>query len=37
MDKSVLKAWLEAGYMEDKNLFETKEGTPQGGIASPTL
>ena len=37
MDKSMLKQWLKAGYM-DKNVFhQTAEGTPQGGIASPTL
>jgi len=37
MDKTILKQWLSAGYME-KGLFNTtEEGTPQGGIASPTL
>lgn len=37
MDKSVLQEWLKAGFMERKTLFPTKSGTPQGGIASPTL
>jgi RNA-directed DNA polymerase len=37
MDRSVLKQWLEAGYMEENIFNATKEGTPQGGIASPTL
>jgi len=37
MDKTILKQWLSAGYIE-KGLFNTtEEGTPQGGIASPTL
>ena len=37
MDKEMLRKWLKAGYVEDKRLFPTVEGTPQGGIASPTL
>ena len=37
MDKSVLSKWLKAGYMEDRELFSTDAGTPQGGIISPTL
>ena len=37
MDKTVLNQWLKAGYIEEKNLYPTEEGTPQGGIASPTL
>lgn len=36
-DRRVLKKWLEAGYMEDRQLFPTEAGTPQGGIISPTL
>jgi RNA-directed DNA polymerase len=35
MDKRVLTQWLKAGYMEGKELFPTREGTPQGGIATP--
>lgn len=37
MDKAVLKQWLKAGFMEESIFKDTLEGTPQGGIASPTL
>lgn len=37
MDREVLRKWLEAGYMEDGILYPSHKGTPQGGIASPTL
>ena len=37
MDKSILRKWLAAGYMEEGILYPTEAGTPQGGIASPTL
>jgi RNA-directed DNA polymerase len=37
MDKSVLRKWLKSGYVENRVLFPTKAGTPQGGIISPTL
>lgn len=37
MDKMVLKQWLDAGFMEEGTFNTTSEGTPQGGIASPTL
>jgi RNA-directed DNA polymerase len=36
-DKVVLKQWLKAGFIDNKRLFPTKEGTPQGGIISPTI
>jgi RNA-directed DNA polymerase len=36
-DRAILKKWLKAGYMEDRQLFPTEAGTPQGGIISPTL
>ncbi|MGS2764372.1 group II intron reverse transcriptase/maturase [Sinomicrobium sp. M5D2P9] len=36
-DQPVLKKWLKAGYIETRKLFPTEEGTPQGGIISPTL
>lgn len=36
-DRTILKKWLKAGYMEDRQLFPTEAGTPQGGIISPTL
>ena len=37
MERSILKKWLKAGYMEEHLLFPTEAGTPQGGIASPVL
>ncbi len=37
MDKSVLKQFLKAGYIFDRQLFPTEAGTPQGGIISPIL
>jgi RNA-directed DNA polymerase len=37
MDKTVLRKWLAAGYMERHVFHDTTEGTPQGGIASPAL
>jgi RNA-directed DNA polymerase len=37
MDKKILKAWLKSGYIDKGKLYPTKAGTPQGGIASPTL
>ena len=36
-DKTMLTQWLKAGYVEDNALHATDEGTPQGGIISPTL
>lgn len=37
MDKVILRKWLTSGYMQDGELRETRAGTPQGGIISPTL
>ncbi len=37
MDKSILKQFLKAGYIFDRQLFPTDAGTPQGGIISPIL
>lgn len=37
MDKVVLNQWLKAGFMEEEIFHPTEDGTPQGGIASPTL
>src|SRR5665811_556284 len=37
MDKSVLKQFLKAGYIFERQLFPTEAGTPQGGIISPIL
>ncbi len=36
-DTKVLEKWLKAGYVDEKKLFPTVEGTPQGGIISPVL
>ena len=36
-DRVVLRRWLKAGYLENRTLFPTEAGTPQGGIISPTL
>lgn len=37
MDKKILCKWLKAGFVDKKKLFKTVDGTPQGGIISPTL
>lgn len=37
MEKIILHKWLKAGFMEKRILYPTTEGTPQGGVASPTL
>ncbi|MCW8925689.1 MAG: group II intron reverse transcriptase/maturase [Xanthomonadales bacterium] len=37
MDRTILRKWLKAGYMESNILRPTKAGTPQGGIISPVL
>ncbi|MGB4053745.1 MAG: reverse transcriptase domain-containing protein, partial [Dysgonamonadaceae bacterium] len=37
IDKGILNKWLKAGVVFNKILTPTKEGTPQGGILSPTL
>ncbi len=36
-DTEVLRRWLSAGYVENRTVFPTEAGTPQGGIISPTL
>lgn len=33
----MLEKWLKAGYLYQGELHSTEEGTPQGGIISPTL
>ena len=35
--KNLIKRWLEAGYIENNLFYETRVGTPQGGIISPLL
>jgi RNA-directed DNA polymerase len=37
MDKSILRKWLQAGFIEKQVLHPTEEGTPQGGICSPVI
>ena len=37
MDRSILRTWLKAGFMENDFLRPTNDGTPQGGVISPTL
>jgi RNA-directed DNA polymerase len=37
MEKHILKQWLKCGYIDRGVLYDTKNGTPQGGIASPVL
>lgn len=36
-DTKMLEKWLKAGFIDKGKLFPTDEGTPQGGIISPTL
>lgn len=37
MKKTILRKWLKAGVVHKGRLSPTEEGTPQGGIISPTL
>ncbi|MBE0484440.1 MAG: group II intron reverse transcriptase/maturase [Bacterioplanes sp.] len=37
MDKMMLRKWLKAGVVDMGRVWKTEEGTPQGGIISPTL
>jgi len=37
MEKRILRQWLKARYVENTTLYDTDEGTPQGGIISPVL
>lgn len=37
VDKWMLKQWLKCGYIQNKKLFPTVSGTPQGGVISPAL
>lgn len=37
MDKEILSKWLSAGYIDKGVFHQTELGTPQGGLASPTL
>lgn len=35
--REFIKQWLKAGYVESQVFYNTKSGTPQGGILSPLL
>lgn len=37
MDKRVLKRWLKAGFIDDKQWYPSSSGAAQGGSASPTI
>ena len=37
MDKRMLEQWLKSGFVDKGLFYDTDEGTPQGGIISPTL
>lgn len=37
MDKATLNKWLTCGYLEKQVFYRTEEGTPQGGVISPSL
>ncbi|MDH5217244.1 MAG: group II intron reverse transcriptase/maturase [Gammaproteobacteria bacterium] len=37
LDRKVLEQWLGSGFIYNKTWYDTPEGTPQGGVASPTL
>lgn len=37
MDKTILRQWLKAGFMDKTIVYATDEGVPQGGTISPTL
>jgi len=36
-NRKIIRKWLKAGYIQDKELHETEKGTPQGGTISPLL
>jgi RNA-directed DNA polymerase len=37
MNKAILRKWLNAGFIDKQIFYSTEAGTPQGGVASPTL
>jgi len=37
MNKKILRAWLNCGFIEGGKRFPTTEGVPQGGIISPII
>lgn len=36
-DRTILRRWLKAGYIDGNSFHRTEEGTPQGGPISPVL
>jgi RNA-directed DNA polymerase len=36
MEKAILRQWLKAGYLEKGFYYPTEEGTPQGGLVTPS-
>ena len=37
MDKTILRKFLKAGFMEEGVVYPSPSGAPQGGVTSPTL
>lgn len=37
MDKTILRQWLKAGFIDKDVFYSTDEGVPQGGIISPVI
>jgi len=37
MDRAILDKWLKAGYIDKGQFYHMEQGTPQGGVISPTL
>jgi len=37
MDKTILRTWLKAGFMDKHLLYPTEAGVPQGGVISPVI
>jgi RNA-directed DNA polymerase len=37
VEKTILKKWLKAGYLENRHFHPTEEGMPQGGSISPAI
>ena len=37
MNKRVLKAWLQCGFVDRGEMYPTDDGVPQGGIISPII
>ena len=37
LDKTMIRKWLQCGYIFNRQFLNTEKGTPQGGIISPLL